>query len=205
MIQNTPKTIALAVTGASGIQYAMRLLEVLLAADCTVYLMFSRAARVVAGMETDWRLPPRSADMEAYLTAHFGVTEARLRVFGESQWLAPVASGSGVADAMVVCPCSTGTLSAIANGGSDNLIERAADVTIKERRPLILLPREMPLSVIHLENMLKLARLGVSIMPPNPGFYQKPQTLQDVIDFVVARVLDQLRIAQSLLPVWGSG
>jgi len=141
--------------------------------------------------------------MQEFLHAHYAVDERRLQVFGESQWTAPVASGSGAPDAMVVCPCTTGTLSSIANGACDNLIERAADVTIKERGLLIVMPREMPLSAIHLENMLKLARIGVTIMPPNPGFYHRPDSVGDLVDFVVARVLDQLGIEQTLAPRWG--
>ncbi len=200
---NQTQTIALAVTGASGIQYSMRLLECLLRADRHVYLMFSRAAQVVAGMETDWNLPARPAEMQEFLHAHYEVSAERLQVFGESQWTAPIASGSGAPDAMVVCPCTTGTLSSIANGACDNLIERAADVAIKERKQLIVMPREMPLSAIHLENMLKLARIGVTIMPPNPGFYNRPDRVDDLVDFVVARVLDQLNIEQTLAPRWG--
>ena len=124
-------------------------------------------------------------------------------MFGREEWFAPVASGSNPADAMVVCPCSMGTLAAIAQGSSDNLIERAADVSIKEQRKLVLVPREAPFSAIHLENMLKLARLGVVILPPSPGFYTHPKTVDDMIDFVVARILDQLRIDNQLTPRWG--
>ena len=165
--------------------------------------MFSKAAQIVAAMETDWALPGRPSDIESQLQSEFRVAPDQLRVFGEAQWTAPVASGSGAPSAMVICPCTTGTLASIAQGGSDNLIERAADVIIKERRQLIVLPREMPLSPIHLENMLKLARLGVTIMPPNPGFYNSPRSVEDLIDFVVARVLDQLGIEHRLMPVWG--
>ena len=114
-----------------------------------------------------------------------------------------MASGSNTPRAMVVCPCSMGTLAAVANGLSDNLIERAADVMVKEGRRLILVPRETPFSAIHLENMLKLARLGATILPPNPGFYQRPQGVAELVDFVVARILDQLGVAHSLLPRWG--
>lgn len=124
-------------------------------------------------------------------------------MFGREEWFAPPASGSNPADAMVICPCSMGALAAIAHGMSDNLIERAADVSIKEKRPLILVPRETPLSVIHLENMLALARLGVTILPPAPGFYTHPGTVDDMVDFVVARILDQLRIPHTLMARWG--
>lgn len=196
-------TVALAMTGASGIQYGLRLLECLVQADRQVYLMLSKPAQVVIGLETDLSLPGRTPDIESFFAGHFGARAGQLRVFGQDQWTAPVASGSSAPDAMIVCPCTTGTLSAIACGNSNSLIERAADVCIKERRMLILMPREMPFSEIHLENMLRLARAGAVIMPPNPGFYNKPQTLQELIDFVVARVLDHLRIEHSLMPRWG--
>jgi len=127
----------------------------------------------------------------------------RLRVFGREEWFSPAASGSNPADAMVVCPCTMGTLAGIAQGLSDNLIERAADVTLKEGRKLVLVPRETPFSAIHLENMLKLARLGVVILPPNPGFYHHPQSVSDIVDFVVARILDHLGVAHELMPRWG--
>ena len=118
--------------------------------------------------------------------------------------MAPWASGSGQPGPVIICPCSTGTLSAIATGASNNLIERAADVALKERRRLILVPRETPLSEIHLSNMLALTRMGAVILPASPGFYHKPGQVQDLIDFVVARILNQLDIPQTLMPVWGS-
>lgn len=117
--------------------------------------------------------------------------------------MAPVASGSGAPSSMVVVPCSMGTLSAIATGASNNLIERAADVTLKERRQLIIVPREAPYSSIHLENMLKLSQMGAVILPASPGFYHQPQSVDDLIDFVVARILNQLDIPQTMLPRWG--
>ncbi len=196
------KTVTLALTGASGMPYAMRLLECLLRADCRVYLLYSSAAQVVARQELDLALPASSSEAQRILSERYSV-QGRLRVFGREEWFAPVASGSNPADAMVVCPCTMGTLAAIAGGMSDNLIERAADVSIKENRKLILVPRETPFSAIHLENMLKLARLGVTILPANPGFYHRPQSVADLVDFVVARVLDHLGVVHDLLPKWG--
>ena len=197
------QTITLALTGASGIQYGLRLLECLVKADRQVYLLMSKPAQVVMGMDTDIPVPSKPADAERQFSKLYGAQQNQIKAFGRDQWTAPIASGSGVADAMVVCPCTTGTLSAIACGNSANLIERAADVSLKEGRKLIVMPREMPFSAIHLEHMLKLARLGVVIMPPNPGFYQKPQTIEDLVDFVVARVLDQLEVGHELMPRWG--
>jgi len=195
--------ICLAITGASGIQYALRLLQCLVDAGESVYLLVSQPAQIVIDMETDLKLPARAAEMQTFLTDYCSAQVGQIQVFGKEQWTAPVASGSGAPRAMVVCPCTTGTLSAIACGSSNNLIERAADVVIKEQKKLIIVPRESPFSPIHLENMLKLARIGVIIMPPNPGFYYQPQTVDDVVDFVVARILDHLEVEHQLLPRWG--
>lgn len=197
------RAVTLAITGASGAQYGLRLLECLLAARCDVALMISRAAQLVIALETDWSLPGRSAEQGRVLRQRFGVGPERLQVYGRDQWTAPVASGSGAPRQMVVCPCSTGTLSAIASGACNNLIERAADVALKERRRLILVPREAPYSEIHLENMLRLTRMGALIIPASPGFYHRPQCVDDLVDFVVARILDQLGLEQSLVPRWG--
>jgi len=195
--------VTLAITGASGAQYGLRLLQCLLAQDQQVMLMISKAAQVVIATETDLRLPGSPEAMETFLAGHYGAKEGQLRVFGREQWMAPVASGSGAPSAMVVCPCSTGTLSAIACGASNNLIERAADVALKERRRLLLVPREAPYSEIHLEHMLKLTRMGAVVIPASPGFYHRPQSVEDMVDFVVARILSQLGLEQSLLPRWG--
>lgn len=196
--------ITLAITGASGAPYGLRLLECLLRAGQPVYLLVSAPAQVVLATETELKVPGRPEEMARFFTQHFGVEPGLLQVFGREQWMAPVASGSNAPQAMVVCPCSAGTLSAIACGASNNLIERAADVMLKERRPLILVPRETPFSAIHLENMLKLARLGVTILPAAPGFYHRPRTVDDLVDFVVARVLDHLGLEQELVPRWGN-
>jgi 4-hydroxy-3-polyprenylbenzoate decarboxylase len=194
------KRITLAWTGASGMHYGLRLLECLLAAGCRVDLLISQAARIVARQELDLALPGDGKELAALLTARF---PGDLHVYGEKEWFAPAASGSNPADAMVVCPCTMGSLAAIAHGLADNLIERAADVMLKEKRPLILVPRETPFSLIHLRNMTQLAEAGATILPANPGFYHRPETVAQVVDFVVARVLDQLGVANDLLPRWG--
>jgi 4-hydroxy-3-polyprenylbenzoate decarboxylase len=198
-----PRTVTLAMTGASGAQYGLRLLECLLAAGCRVYFMISAAAQVVVATETTLSLPPQTDALAEFLRARYKARPGQLQVFGRDQWTAPVASGSSAPASMVICPCSTGTLAAIAAGASNNLIERAADVAIKERRQLLLVPRETPYSQIHLENMLTLTRVGAVIMPASPGFYQRPQRVEELVDFMVARVLDHLGIAQNLLARWG--
>ena len=198
------RTFTVALTGASGMPYGVRLIECLLDAGHTVWVLYSQVAQIVARQEMDWQLPSRPAEVAADLSARFGAKQGQLRAFGREAWFAPPASGSNPPDAMVVCPCTMGSLAAIANGMSRNLIERAADVVIKERRQLVLVPRETPFSAIHLENMLTLARLGVCILPANPAFYTRPKTVQDMVDFVVARVLDQLGVAHELMPRWGA-
>ena len=203
MMIDPNRPIALAITGASGSAYGLRLLEVLIQNGRRVYLMISKAGEVVIPMETDLELPAESTQAEAMLAERFNAAPGQLRLFGREEWTAPVASGSNPPAAMVVCPCTAGTLSAIASGASNNLIERAADVMLKEQRKLILMIRETPLSAIHLENMLKLARLGVVIMPASPGFYNSPQSLEEIVDFMVARVLDHLGIEQDLTKPWG--
>ena len=198
------KTITLALTGASGMPYGMRLLECLLKRGSRVHLLYSQAAQIVARQEINLVLPGRPQDAERALTERLGPFGGELRVFGRDDWYAPMASGSNPGDAMVICPCTMGTLAKVAAGISDDLIARAADVMLKEKRTLILVPREMPFSVIHLENMLTLARAGAVIMPPNPGFYYQPASVQDMVDFVVARILDHLGVSNTLLPRWGA-
>ncbi|MCB1878289.1 MAG: UbiX family flavin prenyltransferase [Chromatiales bacterium] len=195
--------IALALTGASGAQYGLRLLECLLQAGEGVDLMISRPAQVVLGMETDLQLPGRATDIRRVLNARYGDPGERLRVFGGEEWTAPLASGSNAPRAMVVCPCTMATVASLSAGLSRSLIERAADVVIKEQRKLILVPRETPFSALHLENMLRLARMGVVVLPANPGFYHRPSTVQDLVDYVVARVLDHLGVSHELGPRWG--
>ena len=179
-----PERITLAMTGASGAQYGLRLLDCLVQEEREVHFLISKAAQLVMATETDVALPAKPQAMAQFLTEYTG-------------------AAPGQPTAMVVVPCSTGTLSAIAAGACNNLIERAADVALKERRQLILVPREAPYSSIHLENMLKLSNLGVTILPASPGFYHQPQTLDDLVDFVVARILNCLNIPQDMLPRWG--
>jgi len=198
------KTVTLIMTGASGAEYGLRLLEELVNAKVKIYLLLSRPAHIVIRSETVLELPVRAKDVQVFFSELYDADDGQIQVFEREQWMAPIASGSGVADATVVCPCTTGSLSAIAMGSSKNLLERACDVAIKESKPLILVVRETPFSAIHLENMLKLARIGVTIMPANPGFYYKPDTLDDIIDFMVARILDQLGMEHELMDSWGS-
>mgnify|MGYP002632200757 FL=1 len=203
------KTIVLAFTGASGLPYGMRLLQCLLQSGQRVYLVYSQAAQIVAKQELDFTLPNRPQDAEKILLEHLNKLATKkfsgeLRVFGRDDWYAPMASGSNPGDAMVICPCTMGTLAAVAAGLSDDLITRGADVMLKEKRPLILVPRESPFSSIHLENMLKLSHAGAVILPPNPGFYYQPQSVQDLIDFVVARILDHLHVPHELVKRWGA-
>jgi flavin prenyltransferase len=204
-MSGSQRTITLALTGASGMPYGLRLLECLIAAQCRVFVLYSSAAQIVAKQECDLTLPTQPREATRLLSERFGAREGQLSVFGREDWLAPVASGSNPADAMAICPCTMGALGAIAAGLADNLIERAADVMLKERRTLVLVPRETPLSAIHLENMLKLARAGAVIVPPAPGFYDRPTAIADLVDFIVARVLDQLKVPHTLGPRWGEG
>jgi len=202
MIEND-KPVALAFTGASGAAYGLRMLECLLDAGRKVYLLYSQAAQIVFKMETDIDLPASASECQAMLAEKYSAKEGQLQVFGRQQWMSPVASGSNPPEAMVVCPCTTGTLASIASGLSQDLIDRAADVVIKEKRKLILVVRETPFSSLHLGNMLKLSRAGVVIMPANPGFYENPQSVEEIVDFMVARILDHLDVPHSLISRWG--
>ena len=183
--------------------YGLRLLEELVVSNTQIALLYSQAAHIVAKQELDLVLPARAPDAEKYFTDRFHAAPGQLRAYGREDWYSPIASGSNPSDAMVICPCTTGTLAAIAGGLSDNLIERAADVALKERRQLILVVRETPFSILHLDNMLTLARAGATIMPANPGFYNRPQTIEAIVDFIVARVLDHLAIPHTLTERWG--
>ena len=196
------KPIAIALTGASGMPYALTLLKELVKSQEKIYVMISQAANTVIAMETDLNLGSDTKAIEKNLTQYLGAKDGQIEVFSKNQWTAPVASGSNPPRAMVVCPCTMSTLSAIAHGSADNLMHRAVDVVIKEQKKLILVPRETPYSAIHLENMLKLSRLGVVIMDANPAFYQNPKTIDDLVNFVVARILDHLDVNHDLAPPW---
>jgi 4-hydroxy-3-polyprenylbenzoate decarboxylase len=197
------RTVTLAFTGASGMPYGLRVLECLIRAGASVGLVYSPAAQIVAKQECGLVFPAQPREAARFFGERYGAKRGQLVVYGRDDWMAPIASGSAPADAMAVCPCTMGTLGAIACGLADNLIERAADVMLKERRPLVLVPRETPLSAIHLDNMARLAKAGATILPPSPGFYGKPATVEDLVDFVVARVLDHLGVAHDLGPRWG--
>ncbi|TCN81390.1 flavin prenyltransferase UbiX [Shewanella fodinae] len=196
------KSISLAWTGASGAPYGLKLLQCLLQAEYQVFLMISSAARVVLAQELDIKLSAAPDKATEQLRAIMPATGV-LRVLGKDEWFSPPASGSAAPKQMVICPCSTGTLAAVATGMSNNLLERAADVVLKERGQLLLVPRETPFNAIHLQHMLSLTQLGAVILPAAPGFYHHPQTVQDLVDFVVARILDHLGIAHSLTHRWG--
>jgi len=203
MTGSPQKVITLAMTGGSGAPYTFRLLECLLVAKCHVDFLISDAARQVVEMELKITLPTDVNQLQAFLENKFKPEKNQLKVYDKMDWLSPVASGTSRNRQMVICPASGGTISAIAHGASKNLIERAADVAIKEKYPLIIVPREAPLSAIHLENMLKLAQLGVTVMPASPGFYYNPKTINDLVDFMVGRILNHLGIDQDLVPGWG--
>lgn len=190
-------TYILAVTGASGTPYALRLLDFLLEKQMTVHLVISQGAQLVAEQETGFSWT-EIMDRKHYLP----MNRDKLMVWNDEDFTAPIASGSFLNDGMMIVPTSMSTLAAIACGLSANLIQRAADVAIKEKRPLVLLPRETPLSSIHLKNMLELSLLGVHIVPPIPAFYTQPKTVEDIVDFSVGRVLDTMKIQHNLYPGW---
>ena len=194
------RNIVVAITGASGAPYAVRLIEVLAAAGCTVHLTISGAAAEVFKYELGLTI-----DLENFDPATLLPHSAEKIVYHHIRTIAaPIASGSFLTDGMVVCPCSTGTLSAIVHGTSTNLIHRAAEVHLKERRKLILVPRETPLSIIHLDNMKRAAEAGAIVLPAMPGFYHGVTKVQDLIDFIVARICDQLQVEHNLIRRWGT-
>lgn len=215
-----PSPVAVGWTGASGIAYGVRLVEVLLAAGRDVHLVVSAAVGQTAPVEMD-RTPDElvaalaGGDPVAVVPgepprpvtfASSGVPPAvrgTLRRWGERDFTAPLASGSSLRGGFVICPCSLGTAARVAHGTSETLLLRAADVCLKERRPLILVPRETPLATHHLENLAKLSALGALIVPAAPGFYHRPRSVGDLVDFIVQRVCDQLDVPVALTARWG--
>lgn len=194
--------IVVGITGASGSIYGLRLVEELLRAGRQVTLLLTAAGRQVLAFETGLKLMEKPDDCLAQLRAHFNV-EAQLSHYALGDFFAPIASGSSTPDGVVICPCSMGTAGRIAAGLSDNLLERVADVALKERRQLLLVPRETPFNQIHLENLLCLSRAGAQILPAMPAFYQQPQSVADLVDFVVGKILDQLGVEHQLFKRWG--
>ncbi len=205
---SNPKTkhsVIIAITGASGAAYGLRLIQRLARLEIFQHVLLSDAARVVLRQEMDIELGDSPESSGKDLCKRLGLSEQQLRCYGLNDWFSPTASGSAGIRQMVIIPCSMGTLARIATGASDNLIERAADVILKERRQLILVPRETPLSSIHLENMLKLSRMGAHIIPAMPGFYHRPESIEDLVDFIVERVMDQLGCNNPDALRWGGG
>jgi 4-hydroxy-3-polyprenylbenzoate decarboxylase len=197
----TPARVFLAISGASGAVYGLRLAGELCRSGCDLTVAVSASGSLVCREETGLDLSGDPAAAEERLRDHLGLAEG-LRLVAPDDFSVAAASGSAAPDAMIVAPCSMGTLARIAGGISGNLIERAADVMLKERRPLLLVPRETPLSEIHLENMLRLARAGARIIPAMPAFYHRPETVDDMVGFVVGRVLDQLGLEHTLYRRW---
>lgn len=198
------KQVVVAMTGASGAAYGLRLIQRLADAGVQMHLLFSEAARVVLKQEKEFALPEALDHFAGALASFLNVNPELLKSYRLDDWFSPAASGSSGIRHMVVIPCSMGSLARIAGGISDNLIERAADVMIKERRQLILVPRETPLSSIHLEHMLKLSQAGVEIIPAMPGFYHQPESVEDLVDFVVDRVIDHLGLDGDGVKRWGA-
>lgn len=198
------RRFALALTGASGAIYGLRLAEELLKTGSHLTLLITKAGFTVLKEECALNWAGTPGEVSARIRSHFGTDGANLDFYGEDDFCAPIASGSAAPDALIIAPCSMGSLARIACGNSGNLIERCADVMLKERKPLVLVPRETPLNEIHLENMLKLSRMQASIIPAMPGFYHQPRTMEDLVDFVVGKVLDRLGLEHTLFRPWGA-
>jgi 4-hydroxy-3-polyprenylbenzoate decarboxylase len=196
-------TYTVAISGASGAPYAYRVLHTLIKGGHNIYLCISGNGLSILNDETALELKGPESDIQVSLEKHFGAKEGQITYFDVNYMYAAIASGSVRVDAMVVVPCSMKTLAAIANGFASNLIERAADVMIKEKRKLILVPRETPLSAIHLRNMLTLAEVGCHIIPAMPAFYHHPKHISDMVDFIAGRVLDSMGVENDLSPRWG--
>ena len=197
------RRFTIAITGASGAIYGLRLTQVLLHQGLALDLLVSRAGFVVLKEECSLDWHGSSEEIKTKLCSHFQVDLTKLNFYDEDDLCAPIASGSAAPQAMIIVPCSMGSLSRIACGNSGNLIERCADVMLKERRTLLVVPRETPLHAVHLENMLKLTRLGGIIIPAMPAFYHHPLSIDDLVDFVVGKVMDLLGLEHSLFRPWG--
>jgi 4-hydroxy-3-polyprenylbenzoate decarboxylase len=197
-------TFTIAISGASGAPYALRLLQALTKGGHSIYLTISGDGLSILNEETGMMLKGSETDIQYALEKHLEAKERQVTFFDEDNMYAPIASGSVKVDAMVVIPCSMKALASIAHGFASNLIERAADVMLKEKRKLIIVPRETPLSVIHLRNMLRLAEAGCHVIPAMPAFYHHPKRVSDMVDFVAGRVLDSMGVENDLSPRWGS-
>ena len=199
------KHIGLAVSGASGVVYGLRLAQCLLEAECRVSMIFSQNAKIIAESECGIAIPESPESARDFLLENLftGAESENFQIFDENNWNAPLASGSGAPDSYIICPASMATIADIAHGAAHNLITRAADVVLKLRRPLVLVPRETPFSTLHLQNLLKLSEMGAVVFPAAPAFYQNPENIGDLIDFMVARILDFLGLAPDNLPRWG--
>jgi 4-hydroxy-3-polyprenylbenzoate decarboxylase len=200
-MDGTAKRIFVGLTGASGAVYGIALVRALLRAGAEVVLCVSQAGAKVLRLEMDLAVDFRAPDPGALFPGHGG----RVTAFAPECVEAPVSSGSYRTDAAAICPCSMGTLSAVAHGASGNLIERVADVMLKEGRPLVLVPREAPYSLVHLRNMTAAAEAGAAIVPASPGFYHRPKTIDDLVGHVVTKVTDRLRLRLDLVDRWGGG
>ncbi len=199
----TMQSIVVGITGASGSIYGLRLVEELLRANQEVSLLLSSAGRQVLAYETGLQLDANPESCIRQLRDHFAAGES-LKYYGMDDFFVPAASGSNAPDAVVICPCSMGTLGRIAAGLSDSLLERVADVALKEKKTLLLVPRETPFNQIHLQNLLRVSQAGGQILPAMPAFYHKPKSIEDLVDFVVGKVLDQLGVAHQLFKRWGN-
>ncbi|HEX9757067.1 MAG TPA: flavin prenyltransferase UbiX [Nitrospiria bacterium] len=195
-------TFAFGISGASGAIYGFTLLEYLVKKKHKIFLTISREGQAILKEEVNVSWIGNEKEVNQSLKNHFG--EKEIEFFSPENLHAPISSGSVFTDGMVIVPCSFKTVSAIRHGTSSNLIERAADVTLKEGRPLFIVPRETPLSSIHLENLYSLAKMGVRIIPAMPGFYNQPKTIDDLVRFVVGRILDSMKITHSLYQRWDS-
>ncbi|MCF6265570.1 MAG: UbiX family flavin prenyltransferase [Desulfuromusa sp.] len=196
------KNIVVGITGASGSIYGLRLIEELLRTEMQVTVLLTNAGRQVLTFETDLEVSEKPQECLQQLKGYFNAGN-KLSHYGLNDFFVPVASGSSAPDGVVICPCSMGTVGRIAAGLSDNLLERVADVALKESKKLLLVPRETPFNQIHLENLLRLSKAGAQILPAMPGFYQQPESVAELVNFVVGKILDNLGVEHQLFNRWG--